>query len=370
MIDVSALVKAAEAEAAAWDRGEGLPREMVALAAEAGVLAADRAPEHGGRGADAHELGALAARLGEADTGLRALLTVSGMVGAAVARWGTAEQRATWLPRMASGELLAGFASTEPGAGSDLSAVATLVEPHGSDHRITGRKLWVTFGELADVVLLLGRSPRGLVAVLVETDAPGVGVEPVRDPLGMRGSRLAHLTFDQVTVPASHLVAPPGFGLSHVVGTALDHGRFTVAWGSAGMARACLADAGAHVTSRSQNGTLLSEHQMVRAALGRAHVETRGAFALCEEAARHRAQGQPQTILSAVVAKYAASRAAASVSQQAVQLHGASGCAPDSRVGRFYRDAKIMQIIEGADDVAELNIGAQVLSEYTEGAAG
>ncbi|WP_280381201.1 acyl-CoA dehydrogenase family protein [Nocardia wallacei] len=360
MIDPEKVVAAAEADAARWDR-DGVPDEMIALVARAGLLGADRPAAFGGGGVDAHELGRLAATLGACCTNLRSLVTVHTMVTAAVDRWGTAEQRGDWLPRLTGGELIAALAATEAGAGTELSAVATSFEPDGTDRLVSGHKLWVTFGQAADVFLVLGRAAGGLCAALVDRDRPGVSVEPVRDQLGLRGARLAHIRFDRVRIPAARLLAPPGFGLSHVVGTALDHGRFTVAWGCVGLARACLTDAAAHAATRLQGDTVLAEHQLIRAALGRCWVEIAGAQALCERAAAARAAGSPEAIVATIAAKYAAARAAATVSEQAVQVLGAAGCAPDSRVGRFYRDAKVMQIIEGAQEVAEVTIGERVL---------
>src|SRR5690606_24066105 len=127
-----------------------------------------------------------------------------------------------------------------------------------------GAKRWITFGRWADVFLVLGRTDGRPVTVLVEADRPGIEVKPVRDPLGLRGARLAHVLFRDVEVPVGNRIAPPGFGLSHVMGTALDHGRFTVGWGSVGMARSCLDETVAHVVARRQGGVALAEHQLVR----------------------------------------------------------------------------------------------------------
>ncbi|RDI53345.1 acyl-CoA dehydrogenase family protein [Nocardia mexicana] len=360
MIDVDKLVAAAESDAAQWDR-TGLPGEVISLAARTGVLGADRPATFGGAGLDARELGRMTATLGERCTSLRSLVTVHGMAAAALDRWGTAEQREDWLPRLTEGEAVAALAATEAGAGTELAAVATTFETAGPDRLVSGHKLWVTFGQVADVFLVLGGSGDGLCAALVDRDRPGVTVEPVENPLGLRGARLAHVRFDRVRIPAAQLLAPPGFGLSHVVGTALDHGRFTVAWGCVGLARACLADAAAHAATRVQGDTALARHQSVRATLGRCWVEVEGAQALCERAAGQRVAGSPDSIIATVTAKYAAADAAAMVSDRAVQLLGSAGCAPDSRVGRFYRDAKVMQIIEGAQEVAEVTIGEHVL---------
>ncbi|WP_067547977.1 acyl-CoA dehydrogenase family protein [Nocardia crassostreae] len=360
MIDVEKLVAAAESDAAHWDR-EGLPAEAIALAARSGLLGADRPAAFGGGGLDALELGRMAATVGYACTGLRSLLTVHGMVAAAVDRWGTGAQREAWLPRLATGATVAALAATEAGAGTELAGVPMTFDADGTDRLISGTKLWVTFGQAAGVFLVLGRTDGGLCTALVERDRPGVHVEPVESGLGLHGARLANIRFDRVRVPAADLIAPPGFGLSHVIGTALDHGRFTVAWGCVGLARACLDDAAAHAATRVQGGTALAEHQTVRATLGRSWADVEGAQAICERAAASRMAGSPRALIDTIAAKYAAAGTAAAVSERAVQVLGAAGCAPDSRVGRFYRDAKVMQIIEGAQEVAEVTMGEHVL---------
>ncbi|MEU0533937.1 acyl-CoA dehydrogenase family protein [Amycolatopsis tolypomycina] len=350
--DSAAFAAAVGPDAAEWDARGGLPPDVVKAVAHEGFLATDRAP-----GA----LGALCADFGSVCSSLRALVTVQGMVAAAVRRWGTAAQRERWLPALARGAVLAGFAATEPGAGSDLSAVTTSAEREGGQVRLRGRKLWVTFGQLADVFLVLATAAGRPVTVLVEADRPGVDVEPVRGQLGMRAAQLAHVRFDGVLVPAENLLAPPGFGLSHVVATALDHGRFTVAWGCVGMAEACLRAAADHAADRVQGGVRLAGHQTVRALLGRSLADTTAARELCARAATLREHGDPGAVAGTVLAKYVAARAAAAVADRAGQVLGAAGCAEDSPVGRFFRDAKVMRIIEGADEVAEQQLGEYAL---------
>lgn len=362
--DGAGFAESVRRAAGGWDRAGALPREIIREMAAAGFLAADLPIRYGGAACSPLALGQLGAQLGAVCTALRSLVTVQAMVAAAVLRWGTEEQRLRWLPALAGGDQLAGFAATEPGAGTDLGAVSTSVRREGRELVLCGHKQWITFGELADVVLVLARLEGEPAAVLVETDRPGVVMEPIRGQLGLRAAHLAHICLDRVRVPEENLVAPAGFGLSHVAGTALDHARFTVAWGCAGMATACLEYATTHAANRTQGGVRLADHQVVRAQLGRALVATTAARELCIRATRSRQDETPDTVMDTMVAKYAAAHAAATVSQDAVQVHGAAGCGPDSPVGRFFRDAKIMQIIEGAEQVAELHIGDHALRRF------
>lgn len=357
LMDVVGFADAVRADADDWDRAGAVPAGIVRAMAAGGLLGADLPARYGGAGLGARELGEVCAVLGGVCSALRGLVTVQGMVAAALLRWGTGEQRAGWLPALAAGDRLAGFAATEEGAGSDLGALSTAVVRHGPQLGVSGRKLWVTFGQLADVFLVVGRLDGRPAAVLVESDRPGVAVEPVAEPLGMRAAHLAHIAFDDVRVPKASLVAPPGFGLSHVAATAIDHGRHTVAWGCAGLAAACLAHAAEHTARRTQGGVRLADHEAVRAVLGRARVATASARLLCAHAAGLRDERSPAALAETVVAKYAAASAAATVSQDAFQLHGAAACGPGSTVGRLFRDARIMQIIEGSREAAEVQIG-------------
>jgi alkylation response protein AidB-like acyl-CoA dehydrogenase len=192
----------------------------------------------------------------------------------------------------------------------------------------------------------------------------------VNGQLGMRAARIAHLSFDGVRVPRRQLVAPPGLGLSHVVGTALDHGRFTVAWGCVGMAEACVEDAATHAAVRRQGGIPLGDHQLVRSLLARAAVDAAGARALARRAAEARAPGPGCGAPETLMAKYAAAAAAATASRDAVQVLGSAGCTPDSRAGRHFRDAKVMEIIEGAQQVSELHIADRLLRRFGDAARG
>jgi alkylation response protein AidB-like acyl-CoA dehydrogenase len=200
--------------------------------------------------------------------------------------------------------------------------------------------------------------------VLVETDREGVSREPVSGQLGMRAAQIAHIGLDTVRVPRRNLVAPPGLGLSHVAATALDHGRFTVAWGCVGMAEACVEDATAHAAARMQGEVALADHQSVRSLLARTAVETAGARELARRAAGFRSGGAGRGVTETIVAKYAAAAAAAAASRDAVQILGSAGCEPDSRAGRHFRDAKVMEIIEGAQQVAEQHIAEQLLRRH------
>lgn len=314
----------AHGHASRWDQDGGLPESVRKEFAASGLPAADLPERYGGAGLHPLTLGEITARIGAECSAPRGLPTVQGMA-AALLRRGTGAQRAGWLPGLAGGELTAGFAATEQGAGSAPGSVETRIEASGRSDRepvVSGRKRWVTFGAVADVFLVLGTYEGRPATVLVDADRAGVEREPVNGQLGMRGARIAHLSLDGVRVPRRQLVAPPGLGLPRVAGTALGHGRFTVAWGCVGMAEACVEDAATHAAVRRQGGIPLGDHQSVRSLLARAAVGAAGARQLARRAAEARASGPGHGVSETLMAKYAAASAAAAGSRDAVQAAG------------------------------------------------
>lgn len=334
--------------AAAFDRAGEVDEDLIAKLADAGYLGA----------ADMDEVtfGLLCEEIGAACSSVRSLLTVQNMVARTIARWGSAEQKDQWLPRLASGDAIAGFCLTEPGTGSDAAAVTTSFEDAGDDWVVTGHKLWVTFGRRADVFLVVGRAAAGPVAALVPRDVAGLDLRPVDGQLGLRAAMLAEVVLDGCRVPKANTVAKPGFGFSHVAGTTLDHGRYSVAWGCVGIARGCVEASAAYATERVQFGSPLRDHQLVRRMLTDMQVSTDAARLMCIEAGRLRAASDPRSLEATMAAKYFASTILPRVTNDAVQIHGANGVDPRFAVERHFRDAKIMQIIEGTDQMHQLNL--------------
>lgn len=302
---------------------------------------------------DAHDelaLGQLAEAAGAADSSLRSVLTVHWMVTRAVRRWGDGRDRG-----------IAAFCLTEDEVGSDGGAVRTTMAADGDDWVIDGRKRWITGARVADVFLVIGRSEKGPTAVLVPRQA--VRLEPVEGQLALRGAGLADVVLEGARVPRAETVGPPGFGWTHVAGTALDHGRYTVAWGSVGLAQACLAAAARHAATREQFGARLAEHQLIRRHLSEMAVRVAGARALCREAARSRQEKRPSALHDTMLAKYAASTAAFDAADRAVQVLGAAGTAAGEAVERHFRDARVMRIIEGSDEMQQLALAEAALRE-------
>jgi len=343
-------------EADRRDREQAIEPGVIRALAAQRLLAAELAPEHGGQGADPVAVGLWMEELGRGCSSVRSLATVHGMMAHTIARWGTQAQRAEWLPRLGRGEWLGALAVTEPEAGSDLARVQTRAVRDGDDYVVTGDKRWITCGQLADGFLVLAASEAGPVALLVRRDAPGIEIEPIRGMLGTRGSMLAALHLRGCRVPAGAVVGRPGLGLTWIIATALDFGRFTVAWGSVGIAQACLEAAVRHAITRTQFGAPLIEHQLVRRMVSEMTADTRAARQLCLHAARLRQARHPDSVAETSLAKHFAARTAMRVAHDAVQIHGALGCSEERAVERHFRDAKVMEIIEGSNEMHQIHI--------------
>ncbi|HEU4596549.1 MAG TPA: acyl-CoA dehydrogenase family protein [Pyrinomonadaceae bacterium] len=347
-----------------FDREERLPPELVARLAREGYLGANVPPEYGGLGLDALTYGLLHEEVGRACSSVRSLLTVHAMTAHALQRWGTREQKTKWLPRLASGETVAAFGLTEPEVGSDARSVAATATVEGGSFVLDGRKKWVTFGQGASLFLVFAKSDGRDCAFLVERETPGLSVRPIHGMLGVRASMLAELHLEGCRVPRENLVGREGAGFSYVASTALDLGRYTVAWGCVGIGQACLEASFEYAAERKQFGVFLREHQLIQRMLTDMLAQVRAARLLCHQAGALREAGDPQSVTETSIAKYFASTVAARAAADAVQIQGARGCSAESPVQRYLRDAKIMEIIEGSTQMQQITIAQSGYQEH------
>jgi alkylation response protein AidB-like acyl-CoA dehydrogenase len=338
-----------------FDRREELPRSVLRAVAEQGYWGAVVPSSAGGAGMDMVTLGELHEEIGRGCSSLRNFLTVHTMTSAMLHRWGSEEAKRHWLPGLASGDLLGAFCLTEPEAGSDAAAGTAAAKRTGDGYRIDGTKRWITAGEVADVLLVFANTERGRSAFVVESANPGVERIPIRGMLGSRASMLAELRFTDCRMPAHALLGREGAG-AMIATSALDLGRYSVASGSVGIGQACLEACIDYTSRRRQGGELLRNHQLVRRMMSDMVTRTRAARLLCRHAGELKDSGDPATMTATWIAKYFASTSAMRCAADAVQLHGANGCSNDFAVSRYFRDAKIMEIIEGSTEIQQLMI--------------
>lgn len=338
------------------DRDEKISRDLIGKLANRGYLGALVSRAHGGLGMDYLTFGLLNLELGKACTAVRSLVTVQSMVCRAIERWGTEAQKKDWLDRLSSGDRIAGFALSEPDHGSDAAGVRTTIAESADSYIVNGHKKWISFGQIADVFLVIGRQEGKLSCLILERNTPGLRITPIRGLLGAGGTMLAALEFDNCRVPKTNLVGGKGFGLHPVGFTALDLGRYSIAWGCVGMAEACLETSIAYARSRKQFGSPLSEFQLVQRLISDMMVDIKAARLLCEQAGRLRASGDRAAMQEMLVAKYYAAGMAIRVTGKAVQILGANGYSRQYPVERFFRDAKIMETIEGSNQMMQIMI--------------
>jgi glutaryl-CoA dehydrogenase (non-decarboxylating) len=347
-----------------FDREEKIPSSLMEKLAHKKYFGPIIPEKYGGSGMDFVTYGLLHEEIGRGCSSARSLLTVHDMVAQAILRWGSQRQKEYWMPRLASGEVHAAFALTEPNVGSDAKAIEMTATDTGAAYILNGRKKWITGGQTADLFLVIARSQEGPAAFLVERSNPDMRIEAISGMLGVRASMLAELHLENCRVSKDAIVGRAGFGFSHVVATALDHGRYSVAWGCVGIAQACLQACLRYTSRRKQFGVYLKEHQLIQRMITDMTTNLKAARLLCLQAGYLKEAGDPRSIMETSIAKYAASTMASRAASDAVQIHGANGCSSDYSVQRYLRDAKIMEIIEGSTQMQQLMIAQYSYQEY------
>jgi len=341
-----------------YDREERIPLELIEKLARSGYLGAIVPAEFGGAGLDIISFGLLHEAIGRGCSSVRSLLTVHSMVAYALLKWGNRQQKLLWLPKLASGETLAAFALSEPEVGSDAKSITTTAEKCEEFYILNGRKKWTTFGQIANLFLIFARCGEKLTTFLVEQNTPGFSIKPIGGMLGTRASMLAELELVDCKIPKENQVGGLGFGLT-VATSALDLGRYSVAWGCVGIGQACLETSLQYSSERKQFGKFLREHQLIRQMLTNMITKIKAARLLCYQAGITKENGDPDTIMETCIAKYFASTMCAEAASDAVQIHGANGCSDQYPVQRYFRDSKVMEIIEGSTQIQQL-----IIAEY------
>jgi methoxymalonate biosynthesis protein len=340
-------------QAGAWDVAGELPAELLRKLGAHGVLCAEVPASYGGLGATSHDNGEFTAYVGSLCSSLRSVMTSQGIAAYAIQRLGDREQRKRYLADLTSGQLAAvGF--SEPEAGSDLAAMRTQIRAEGDSFVIDGQKKWVTGARYADLLLVLGRSGEGAAAAVVPAATPGVRVELVPSPLGCRAAGHSDIRFDNVRIPASSVLGGGGQSLSLLFTTALSYGRMSIGWGCVGIVRACLNAATSHARNRHQSGKPLAQHQLIARHLAELVVAEQVSTRICEHASRCWESASPDMVVAAVLAKHVSAGHAARSAATAVQVLASAGSQDGHVVARAYRDAKMMEIIEGSNEICQL----------------
>jgi len=348
-----------------FDQEERIPPEFIEKLAKQGFLGAVLPEKYGGCAMDPITYGLLNEELGRGCASVRGLVMMQNMVAQTILKWGTGAQKDQWLPKIGAGKTIAAFALTEPEIGSDaLNITTTLQENKDSKFIVNGHKKWITLGQIADLFLVFGKKKGKLCAFLLEKNTPGLSISPIKGILGAKASMLAELQLENCEISPKNLVGRPGFGFVPVGLTALNLGRYSIAWGCVGIGQACLEACIHHTRTRKQFGVHLKKHQLIQKMITDMVVNIKAARLLCYQAGQIQESGGADAMMETMAAKYFASQMAFKIANDAVQIHGAIGCSNESAVQRHLRDAKIMEIIEGTSQIHQIKIAEHAYRIY------
>lgn len=350
------------------DERGAMPRSLIGELAQLGFLGGPLPKEFGGGDWDALALALCYEELGRADSSVRGLMTVhTSLVSQCIQTWGTAQQKQTYLPKLARGEWLGCYCLTEPNAGSDAASMETNAKPDGDAYVLNGEKIWITNGGIADVALVFATTnpelkQKGICAFLIPTGTLGLHREKMQGKeLGHRAADHAHIRFESMRVPKDSLLGAPGEGFK-VAMSALDHGRLGVAAGAVGVGQACLDACLDFARSRHQFGQRIGNFEMIQSTLADMAADLDAARLLVYRAAWLKTQGVRATRETSV-AKLFATEAAVRAASEAVLLHGGRGYSNEYPVERYYRDIKGLQIYEGTAHIQRIVIARDLLGK-------
>jgi len=353
--------------AAEYDRGERFPAENVAAMSALGLFGLTIDPEFGGSGGTTRQLAIVSEELSR---GCAATGTVYGahlsLCTRYIDRFGNADQRARYVPQLATGKHIGALALTEADAGSDAAAIKTLVRDSGDGYSITGTKQFITNGaEAHTFVVMATRDPalgaKGIETFIVERDYPGITVTDQHGKMGIRASSTCDVRFEDVQVPPENRIGGPGegFGMTMQV---LDAGRVVIAAQGVGIAEAALEASISYAKERKTFGRPIADRQAIRWMIADSATQVEAARQLTYRAADLQDAGEPFATMASM-AKLFSSRAAVECADRAVQIHGGAGYFAPTTVERLYRDAKITEIYEGTSEIQRMVIARRVLGD-------
>jgi butyryl-CoA dehydrogenase len=343
------------------DRAARFDIELARRLGEMGYLGAPVAEEFGGRSLDYLTYGLIVEEVGRGDSAMRTVVSVqTSLVCGSIERWGSDDQKQRWLPRLCAGEAFGCFALTEPDTGSDAASLRTRAEKVDGGWRITGQKMWISLGNVAEVALVFAQtdpsaSHRGLACFLVPTSSDGFSAQEIHGKLGLRASDTAALGLDGVVVSDDALLGEVGDGFK-VAMSALDSGRYSVAAGCVGICEGCVQASVAYAKERNQFGVPIASFQLVQEMIADQVVRRDAARMLVRRAALLKDAGKPSTVETSI-AKLYATESAVECANLAIQVHGGSGYVDDYPVERYLRDARVTTLYEGTSQIQKLIIG-------------
>jgi acyl-CoA dehydrogenase len=348
-----------------------VPADIVDDMKELGLFGISIPEAYGGIGLSMAQECEVAYELGQTALAFRSVAgTNIGIGSQGILMDGTEAQKAEYLPRIASGELIVSFALTEPDAGSDAASIKTRATADGADYLISGTKRFITNAPRAGAFTLMARTggagAGGISAFIVPADLPGLSLGKPDRKMGQRGTKTCDVNLDQVRVPAAHIIGgEPGKGFKTAM-KVLDRGRLHVSALACGMAQRILHETVAYAQQRRQFGQRIGDFQLVQAMLADSQAELLAGWSLVQAAAQRydaKAPGtsDPEVSMQASCAKMFTTEMVGRVADRGVQIHGGSGYINEYKVERFYRDVRLLRLYEGTTQIQQLVIGKHLM---------
>ncbi|WP_321488764.1 acyl-CoA dehydrogenase family protein [uncultured Hyphomonas sp.] len=352
----------AEAEVAENDE---VPQSIVDEMKNLGLFGIAVPEEYGGLQLDMETECLVAFELGQTSPAFRSVAgTNIGIGSQALVLFGTEEQKTKWLPGVASGDLIASFALTEPEAGSDAGGLTTKAIRDGDHYVFNGTKRYITNANKADIFTVMARTDpdtpgaKGVSAFVVERDTPGVSVGVPEKKMGQQGAHICDVIFEDARVPASNMIGKEGEGFK-VAMSVLDKGRLHISAVATGVSKRLIREMVNYAMERKQFGKPIMEHQMIQAMIADSQAETYAAECMIMDAARRRDAGEDVTLLASST-KLFATEACGRVADRAVQVFGGAGYVSDYGIERFYRDVRIFRLYEGTSQIQQIIIAREL----------
>lgn len=358
-------IKELEPVAAQIDAEARFPTESIKKAAMLGLFSIGFPEQYGGTGGGAMEKAIVNEELSRIWASAATVIGVSiGLAGSPIYKYGNEEQRQRFVTPIARGEKLACFAMTEPGAGSDMAALETTAARHNNGYILNGTKIFISQGSVAEIALVFATVDkslrhRGITGFIVEKGTPGFSVGRLEDKMGMKASPTAELIFQDCFVPAENRLGDEGQGFRIALDT-IDACRTSVAAQAVGIAQGAFDKALAYAQERKQFGQPIANFQAIQWMLADMATQIGAARLLTYRAAYHQDKGLP-FIKESCMAKLFAAEAAMFVTSKAIQIHGGYGYMKDYHIERYFRDARIIAIYDGTDEMQRLAIARQLL---------
>jgi alkylation response protein AidB-like acyl-CoA dehydrogenase len=343
-----------------YDRAQEMAPFVLPRMAELGILGICFPVKYGGQGMDYISLGLACEELEAVDSTLRVVMSVHvGLNSMGLLQWGTEDQKQNFLVPQARGEKIACFGLTEPGAGSDVAAIASTAKRLGGEYIINGEKMWISLATKADHALIFARTSQevsdpheGLSAFMVELDRPGVTCGDIHGKLGVRAGSTGFISLQEVRIPESNRIGEEGEGFK-IAMACLDNGRYTVAAGATGLIRASLEASVNYAHEREAFGREIGKFQLVQQKIARMVQSYEAARLLYLRAGWMKNQGLRNTQETSL-AKWYATDASFDAAAEAIQVHGAYGYSDEYDVERYLRNAKGAIIYEGTSEIHQL----------------